>query len=473
MALPKLHFIPLTIPSTGFFKTTKRMPADLTLDRGLPQSIEAERSILGAVLLENSLLNQAVELLKSDDFYLTNHRLIFEQMLGLSEKSRAIDFLTLTEELENAGHLEAVGGRSFVSSLIDGVPKLSNLEYYARIVREKATLRRLIKRGHEIINSCYDQQDDVDQILDTAEKAIFDLAEEKIRTGFQPISEIAKQALQKIEIASKRKSMVTGIPTGYTKFDELTSGLQPADLVIIAARPSMGKTAFSLNIATYAAIVDKLKVGVFSLEMSSEQLLLRILCSEAHIDSQKLRTGKYLSKEEWTKITRTLGELSKARLFIDDTAGISLLETRAKARRLKAEHGLDLLIVDYMQLMSGGKERYENRQQEISTISRGLKGLAKELNIPVVALSQLSRAPEQRTGDHRPQLSDLRESGSIEQDADVVLFIFREEKYKPTEENRGIAEIIIGKQRNGPTGMIKLAFIDSFTRFENLYRETE
>ena len=449
------------------------MPADLTLDRGLPQSIEAERSILGAILLENSLLNQAVELLKPDDFYLANHRLIFEQMLGLSEKSRAIDFLTLTEELENAGHLETVGGRSFVSSLIDGVPKLSNLEYYARIVREKATLRRLIKRGHEIINSCYDQQDDVDQILDTAEKAIFDLAEEKIRTGFQPISEIAKQALQKIEIASKRKSMVTGIPTGYTKFDELTSGLQQADLVIIAARPSMGKTAFCLNIATYAAIVDKLKVGLFSLEMSSEQLLLRILCSEAHIDSQKLRTGKYLSKEEWTKITRTLGELSKAKIFIDDTAGISLLEMRAKARRLKAEHGLDLLIVDYMQLMSGGKERYENRQQEISTISRGLKGLAKELNIPVVALSQLSRAPEQRTGDHRPQLSDLRESGSIEQDADVVLFIFREEKYKPTEDNRGIAEIIIGKQRNGPTGMIKLAFIDSFTRFENLYRETE
>jgi len=449
------------------------MPADLTLDRGLPQSIEAERSILGAILLENSLLNQAVELLKPDDFYLAKHRLIFEQMLGLSEKSRAIDFLTLTEELENAGHLETVGGRSVVSSLIDGVPKLSNLEYYARIVREKATLRKLIKRGHEIINSCYDQQDDVDQILDTAEKAIFDLAEEKIRTGFQPISEIAKQALQKIEIASKRKSMVTGIPTGYTKFDELTSGLQQADLVIIAARPSMGKTAFCLNIATYAAIVDKLKVGLFSLEMSSEQLLLRILCSEAHIDSQKLRTGKYLSKEEWTKITRTLGELSKAKIFIDDTAGISLLEMRAKARRLKAEHGLDLLIVDYMQLMSGGRERYENRQQEISTISRGLKGLAKEMNIPVVALSQLSRAPEQRTGDHRPQLSDLRESGSIEQDADVVLFIFREEKYKPTEDNRGIAEIIIGKQRNGPTGMIKLAFIDSFTRFENLYRETE
>jgi replicative DNA helicase len=468
-----LNFIPLPIPSTGIFKTAKRMPADLTLDRGLPQSIEAERSILGAILLENSLLNQAVELLKPDDFYLANHRLIFEQMLSLSEKARAIDFLTLTEELENAGHLETLGGRSFVSSLIDGVPKLSNLEYYARIVREKATLRRLIKRGHEIINSCYDQQDDVDQILDTAEKAIFDLAEEKIRTGFQPISEIAKQALQKIEIASKRKSMVTGIPTGYTKFDELTSGLQQSDLVIIAARPSMGKTAFCLNIATYAAIVDKLKVGLFSLEMSSEQLLLRILCSEAHIDSQKLRTGKYLSKEEWTKITRTLGELSKAKIFIDDTAGISLLEMRAKARRLKAEFGLDLLIVDYMQLMSGGKERYENRQQEISTISRGLKGLAKELNIPVVALSQLSRAPEQRTGDHRPQLSDLRESGSIEQDADVVLFIFREEKYKPTEDNRGIAEIIIGKQRNGPTGMIKLAFIDSFTRFENLYRETE
>ena len=449
------------------------MPADLTLDRGLPQSIEAERSILGAILLENGLLNQAVELLKPDDFYLAHHRLIFEQMLSLSEKSRPIDFLTLTEELGNAAQLETVGGRSFISSLIDGVPKLSNLDYYARIVREKATLRRLIKRGHEIINSCYEQQEEVDQILDTAEKVVFELAEEKIRTGFQPISEIARQTLQKIEIASKRKSMVTGVPTGYTKFDELTSGLQQADLIIVAARPSMGKTAFSLNIATYAAIVDKLKVGVFSLEMSSEQLLLRILCSEAHIDSQKLRTGKYLSKEEWTKITRTLGDLSKAQIFIDSTAGISLLEMRAKARRLKAEHGLDLLIVDYMQLMSGGKERYENRQQEISTISRGLKGLAKELNIPVVALSQLSRAPEQRMGDHRPQLSDLRESGSIEQDADVVLFIFREEKYKPTEENRGIAEIIISKQRNGPTGMIKLAFIDSFTRFENLYHETE
>ena len=449
------------------------MPADLTLDRGLPQSIEAERSILGAILLDNERLNQAVELLKPDDFYLTNHRLIFEHMLSLSEKARAIDFLTLTESLDNAGQLETVGGRSFVSSLIDGVPRLSNLEYYARIVREKATLRRLIKRGHEIINSCYDQQEDVDNILDTAEKAIFDLAEEKIRAGFQPIGEIARQTLQKIEIASKRKSMVTGVPTGYTKFDELTSGLQQSDLVIIAARPSMGKTAFSLNIATHAAIVEKLKVGIFSLEMSSEQLLLRILCSEAHIDSQKLRTGKYLSKEEWTKITRTLAELSKAEIFIDDTAGISLLEMRAKARRLKAEHGLDLLFVDYMQLMSGGRERFENRQQEISNISRGMKGLAKELKIPVVALSQLSRAPEQRTGDHRPQLSDLRESGSIEQDADVVLFIFREEKYKPTDENRGIAEIIIGKQRNGPTGLIKLAFIDSYTRFENLYREAE
>ncbi|MFN8008066.1 MAG: replicative DNA helicase [Terriglobia bacterium] len=449
------------------------MPADLTLDRGLPQSIEAERSILGAILLENGLLNQAVELLKTDDFYLGSHRSIFEQMMSLSEKNQPIDFLTLTNELANTGKLEEIGGRSFVSSLIDGVPRLSNLEYYARIVREKATLRRLIKRGHDIIDSCYDQQGEVDQILDSAEKAIFDLAEEKIRSGFQPISDVAKQALQKIEIASKRKSMITGVPTGYTKFDELTSGLQQSDLVIVAARPSMGKTSFSLNIATYAAIVDQLKVGVFSLEMSSEQLLLRILCSEAHIDSQKLRTGKYLSKEEWTKITRTLGELSKARIFIDDTAGISLLEMRAKARRLKAEHGLDLLIIDYMQLMSGGRDRYESRQQEISSISRGLKGLAKELNIPVVALSQLSRAPEQRTGDHRPQLSDLRESGSIEQDADVVLFIFREEKYKPTEENRGIAEIIIGKQRNGPTGVIKLAFIDSFTRFENLYRDTE
>jgi replicative DNA helicase len=447
------------------------MPADVTLEKGLPHNLEAERSVLGAIMLDNGLINQAIELLKADDFYLGSHRLVFQQMLSLSEKSTAVDFITLTDELRRAGQLESVGGAAFISSLIDGVPRLANIEYYARIVQERATLRNLIKRSHEIINSCYDQPEDVDTILDAAERAIFDLAQAKVRSGFVPLNEIAKRTLKRIEIASKRKNMVTGIPTGFTRFDELTSGLQPSDLVVVAARPSMGKTAFSLNLATHAALAASKSVGVFSLEMSGDQLLLRMICSEARIDAHKLRTG-YLTKDEWIRIPRTLGELSQAKMFIDDTAGISLLEMRAKCRRLKAEHGLDMVVVDYLQLMSGGKARYENRQQEISSISRGLKGLAKELDIPVVALSQLSRAPEQRTGDHRPQLSDLRESGSIEQDADLVAFIFREELYKKDDpEKEGLAEVIIGKQRNGPIGSVELAFIKEYTRFENLYRE--
>ena len=444
------------------------MPADVTLEKGLPHNLEAERSVLGAIMLDNGLLNQAIELLKADDFYLGSHRSVFQHMLNLSEKSKAVDFITLTDELRKAGQLESVGGAAFISSLIDGVPRLANIEYYARIVQERATLRNLIKRSHAIINSCYDQPEDVDTILDSAERAIFELAEAKIRSGFVPLSEIAKRTLKKIEIASKRKNMVTGIPTGFTRFDELTSGLQASDLVVVAARPSMGKTAFSLNIATHAALAAGKSVGMFSLEMSSDQLLLRMICSEAEIDAHKLRTG-YLSKDEWSRIPRILGELSQAKMFIDDTAGINLLEMRAKCRRLKAEHGLDMVIVDYLQLMSGGKTRYENRQQEISSISRGLKGLAKELDVPVVALSQLSRAPELRTGDHRPQLSDLRESGSIEQDADLVAFIFREELYKKDDlEKEGLAEVIIGKQRNGPIGSVQLAFRKQFTRFDNL-----
>ncbi len=446
------------------------MPSDVTLEKGLPHNLEAERCVLGVIILDNALLSQAIEILDKDDFYLDNHKLIFKQMLTLFEHSKAIDFITLTDELRKKGSLEPIGGASFISSLIDGVPRLTNLEYYARIVQEKATLRNLIKQSNEIINSCYDQQEDVDAILDSAEKAIFEIAEYKIRSGFISINEIAKRSFKKIESAASRREMVTGVPTGYADFDQLTSGLQRAELIILAARPSMGKTALSLNIAAHAGVAAGKTVGIFSLEMSSDQLLLRILCSEARIDAHKLRTG-FLSKEEWGKIARTLGHLTQAKMFIDDTPGVSLLEMRAKARRLKAEHGLDLLIVDYLQLMSGGKARFENRQQEISTISRGLKALAKELNIPVIALSQLSRAPETRTGDHRPQLSDLRESGSIEQDADLVAFIYREEVYKSSEDNKGIAEIIIGKQRNGPIGSIKLAFLREYTRFENLWRE--
>ena len=364
------------------------MPADIALEKGLPHNIEAERCVLGAIILDNALINQAIEILGKDDFYLGSHKLVFENMLSLTERSKGIDFITLTEELRNAGYLESVGGASFISSLIDGVPKLANLEFYAKIVQEKSTLRNLIKKSNEIINTCYNQQEDVDAILDSAEKAIFDLAESKIRTGFVSINEIAKKSFKKIETAASQRQMVTGIPTGYTDFDNLTSGLQHSDLVIIAARPSMGKTALSLNIATYAAVAAHKTVGIFSLEMSGDQLLLRILCSEARIDAHKLRTG-FLNKEEWSKIARILGLLTQSKIFIDDTAGLSLLEMRAKARRLKAEHGLDLLILDYLQLMSGGKARFESRQQEISSISRGVKGLAKELDIPVLALSQL------------------------------------------------------------------------------------
>ena len=446
------------------------MPADITLEKGLPQSIEAERCVLGAILLDNQLVNQAVEFLDTEDFYLSSHRMIFQHMISLMERSKAIDFVTLTDSIRSSDQLEAIGGASFISSLIDGVPRLTNVEHYARIVQEKSTLRSLIKRSNEIISSCYEQQDDVESVLDSAEQAIFNIAESKVRSGFVSVSELAKTSFSKIEAAARRRQMVTGIPSGYTKFDELTSGFQPSDLVVIAARPAMGKTTLALNIASHAALASGKSVGIFSLEMVGDQLLLRILCSEARIDAHKLRTGR-LAKEEWDKLASKLGELSAAQVFIDDTPSISLLEMRAKARRLKAESGLDLLIVDYLQLISGGRGRFENRQQEISSISRGLKALAKELDIPVIAISQLSRAPEQRTGDHRPQLSDLRESGSIEQDADLVAFIFRGEIYKQTEENRGIAELIIGKQRNGPTGTVDLAFLREYTRFENLWKE--
>jgi len=446
------------------------MPADITLEKGPPQNLEAERCVLGAVLLDNQLVNQAVELLRTNDFYLSGHRLIFQHMISLLENSKAIDFVTLTESIRSSGQLDELGGASFISSLIDGVPRLTNIEDYARIVQEKSTLRNLIKRSTEIITSCYEQQDNVESILDDAESAIFNIAESKVRSGFLSVGELAKTSFKKIEAVASSRQMVTGIPTGFTDFDNLTSGMQSSDLIVLAARPSMGKTALALNIATHVALSAKKSVGMFSLEMAGDQLLLRMLCSEARVDAHQLRTG-YLSKEDWNKITKKLGELSQAPVFIDDSAGITLLEMRAKARRLKAENSLDLLIVDYLQLIAGGKGRYENRQQEISSISRGLKGLAKELDIPVIAISQLSRAPEQRTGDHRPQLSDLRESGSIEQDADLVAFIFREEVYKPTEENRGIAELIISKQRNGPIGGLKLAFLREYTSFENLWQE--
>lgn len=442
--------------------------SDITLERPLPQNIEAERAVLGAILLDSTLCNQTVEILKREDFFLDSHRRIFDRMIVLSETGRAIDLITLQEELTRAGELDQVGGMAYVASLLDGAVRTSNIEHYARIIKGKSILRRLISAANQIIYTCLDQEANPDEILDNAEQAIFQIADDKIRTGFVSIAEVARQQLELVEQMAERPQMMTGVPTGFTDLDRLTNGLQPADLIIIAARPSAGKTAFGLSIAQNAAIAAQKVVGVFSLEMTKESLVARMLCSEAHVDAHRLRGG-FLNRDEWARLAAGLQKLAEARIFIDDTPSISILEMRAKARRLKAEHGLDLLIVDYMQLMRG-RSKTESRQQEVSQISRDLKGLAKELGVPLIALSQLSRAPETRT-DHRPQLSDLRESGSIEQDADLVIFIYREEMYNPTEENAGIAEIIIGKQRNGPTDTVKLAFLKQFTRFENLWRE--
>ena len=441
------------------------MAGDITLDRNVPHSIDAERSVLGAILLENTAINRAQEILAENDFYRDPHRRIFKVMAALSERATAIDPVTVKEELVRSGDLEAVGGSAYIASLLDGVPHSSNIEHYAKIVREKAVLRRLIDAGGEIVKTAYEASRDVDEILDQSERLVFEIAQDQMRTGFLPMRTIADQSLKTIERLSEHRELVTGLATGFPTLNEMTSGLQPSDLVVIAARPGMGKTSLALNIAQHAAREGK-SIGVFSLEMSREQLFLRLLTGQARIDAHRMRTGR-LGREEWTRVTAAFGELAGMPIFIDDTAGTGVLEMRAKSRRLKLEHGLDLLIVDYLQLMRG-RGRAENRNQEISEISRSLKELAKELRLPVIAISQLSRAPEQRGNDRRPQLSDLRESGAIEQDADVVMFIYREEVYKPTEENRGRAQIIIAKQRNGPIGNLDLAFIREYTKFEEL-----
>jgi replicative DNA helicase len=435
-----------------------------TQDRALPHNAEAERTVLGAVLVDNAAFNSAAEILTRDDFHREAHRRIFDAMAVLAERSQPIDPVTLKDELVRASSLEAVGGAAYLASLLDGVPRITNVEHWSRIIKEKAVLRSLIHAGNRIVQSAFEAEDEAALILDRAEKSIFDIAEHRIRQGFVGIREIVKESFRTIDQLSQSRDLVTGLPTGFVDLDERTSGLQKGDLIIVAARPAMGKTSFCLNIAQHAALHAGETAGVFSLEMSKEQLVLRMLCADARVDSHRLRTGN-LQEKDWTRLAKAYADLSTAKIFIDDSATLTPLEMRAKARRLKAEHGLGLIIVDYLQLVSGAG-RTENRQQEISSISRSLKGLAKELSVPVIALSQLSRAPEART-DRRPQLADLRESGAIEQDADIVMFIYREEEYKPSDENRGIAEIIIGKQRNGPTGTLKLAFIKEFTRFEN------
>jgi replicative DNA helicase len=438
-------------------------------ERTLPHNLEAERSVLGAILLHNSAFNLAAEVIDAADFYRDAHRRIFEKMVKLSERGDAIDLVTLKDELGKSSEIDEVGGPAYIAALVDGVPRSTNVEHYARIIKEKATLRNLIFSANKILATAYEAEDDAETILDQAEHAIFQIADDKVRDGFVSLRDLAQSSLETIERLHAKKELITGVPTGFIDLDEMTSGLQPADLIIVAARPSMGKTSLVLNIAQHVGTKTDLSVGLFSLEMSKEQLFLRLLTSEARIDAHRLRGG-FLGERDWGRLSEAIGTLSEAKIFIDDTPSIGVLEMRAKCRRLSAEHGLNLVIIDYIQLMQG-RGRFENRTLELASISRSLKGLAKELSVPVIVLSQLSRAPESRS-DHRPQLSDLRESGALEQDADVVVFIYREDQYgdkaQPAADAQGVAELIIGKQRNGPTGTVKLAFIREFTRFENL-----
>ncbi len=433
--------------------------------KALPHNLEAERSILGAILINNSAFNVAAELIKGDDFYRHAHRRVFDKMIVLNERGEAIDLVTLREELSRSGDLEEVGGPAYISKLADGVPRSTNVAHYSLIVKEKSTLRNLIYAANKIVASAYGAEENADDVLDRAQQEIFSIAEDRVHVGFVPLKDLIDEGEKTIERLQDVKDSVTGVPTGFADIDEMTSGLQRSDLVIVAARPSMGKTAFALNIGMNVAAGGKQTVGIFSLEMSREQLFLRMLSTEAQVDFHRFRSG-LLGASDYGRMTDAMSRMSEAAVYIDDTPAIGVLEMRAKSRLLKEKHGLDLLVIDYLQLMHG-RGRFENRNQEISSISRSLKALAKELDVPVVALSQLSRAPEARS-DKRPQLSDLRESGALEQDADVVMFLFREEMYDETAENENVAEIIIGKQRNGPTGTRKLAFLKQQTRFESL-----
>ena len=451
---------------------------DLSLDKPLPQNPEAERSVLGSILLDNQIYYQVVGTIRAEDFYRDAHRLIFVAMTDLASESRPIDLLTVKEELARKGLLEPSGGPAYISSLIDGIPDIGNAERYARIVKEKATLRRLILMGNQVIKAAFDAPQEPAEVLGIAERSIYEIAEQGLEAGFTSLDQITRTNLAAIEQLQHSQKLVTGITTGYRAFNEMTSGFQNSDLIILAARPSMGKTSLMLNMAEAMAMPDRLgggekahPVGVFSLEMSKEQIGLRLLCSEAAVPLHMIRSGLISQKQESALVTAS-ARLARAPIWVDDTAMLDIMNLRAKARRLKMEHGLDVVMVDYLQLMHV-RGRVESRNQEISQISRGLKAVAKELNVPVIALSQLSRRPEQRTGDHRPQLADLRESGSIEQDADVVSFIYRDEVYNRDSEDKGVAEIIISKQRNGPIGNFKLVFRNDITKFLEFTEEPE
>ncbi len=442
------------------------MAIDTTLERPLPQNLEAERSILGAVLLDNHALNAAVQVLRSEDFFLSQHRHIFERMVQLSEKQQAIDTITLMEDLARRGELEAAGGVAYLSQLADGLPRVTNVDHYARIVKEKSILRGLIHSTAAIQEQAFASGDDADVILDRAESQIFQLAEDRVKAGLIGVKDLVKDGFERLEKIFSEGRRITGLATGYAGLDNETAGLQPSELIILAARPSMGKTALALNIAENVGLRQREPVAIFSLEMSKESLLLRLLASEARVDAHKFRTG-HMSRDDWNKVTGALANLGEAPIWIDDSASSTVLEMGAKARRLKRDRGLSLMIVDYLQLVvPTGSGRQTNRQEEVSGMSRALKGLAKELKVPIVVLSQLTRAPERE--DRKPQLADLRESGAIEQDADVVLFINRPNFYKTDlpEEDRAKAELIIAKQRNGPTGTLNFVFLARHTRFE-------
>lgn len=432
-----------------------------------PQSIEAEESLLSGILIDNNTLLDIIDIVSPEDFYRSAHQKIFSGIVELFSKNEPVDLVTLTNALKERGHLEEIGGATYLATLVDTVPLAVNAKHYAKIVHDKASLRRLIEKANKIAQECFEDRGNVDEIIDFAESSIFEISKDKHKQSFFLISEIIDSNIETLEERQGNKTLVTGVPTGFTRLDNLTSGLQKSELIILAARPSMGKTALALNIARNAAVDANVPVAIFSLEMSKEQLSMRMLCSEARIDSSRLRGG-FFSMEDWRKLTDAAGVLSDASIFIDDTPDISAMEIRAKARRLKMDKDIGLVIIDYLQLMKG-RMSAERRDLEISEISRSLKILAKELDVPVMALSQLNRMLEQRN-DKQPRLSDLRESGALEQDADVVAFIYRDEIYNSDENNpkKGTADILIRKNRNGPTGETTLTFLDSYTRFENL-----
>lgn len=440
------------------------MPQD-AIDKIPPQSNEAEVAVLGSMMLDRDAITTAIEMLQPSHFYKESHNKIFSVIIKLFDENRAVDMVTIVEELKRSGLLDEVGGPAYITGLVSAVPTAANIVHYAKIVKEKMILRNLINASTQIAQDCFNMTQDADKLLDKAEQLIFDVTSKKVESKFSHVREVIKGSIETIDNLYQRKENITGLATGFRELDIKTAGLQMSDLIVIAGRPSMGKSALASCIIEHIGVVEKQAVAFFSLEMAKEQLVQRMLCSHARVDAHKVRTG-FLSQSDWPRLVSAAGKLSEAPIFIDDSPGISVLELRAKARRMKAQHDIKLIVLDYLQLMQGPANS-DSRQQEISEISRSLKALARELKVPLIAISQLSRAVEQRS-DRRPQLSDLRESGAIEQDADLVILLLREEYYNPTEENKGVAEVIIAKQRNGPVGSMKLAFLGEYMRFENL-----